>query len=37
MQCIDSDDENYNAIHAQEIIHKKYLGHYCAFSFLVQG
>jgi hypothetical protein len=22
MQCIDSDDENFNAIHAQEMIHK---------------
>jgi hypothetical protein len=22
MQCIDSDDENFNAIHAQETIHK---------------
>jgi hypothetical protein len=22
MQCVDSDDENFNAIHAQEMIHK---------------
>jgi hypothetical protein len=22
MQCVDSDDENYNAIHAQEMVHK---------------
>jgi hypothetical protein len=22
MQCIDSNDENFNAIHAQEMIHK---------------
>jgi hypothetical protein len=22
MQCVDSDDENYNAIHMQEMIHK---------------
>jgi hypothetical protein len=22
MQCVDSDDKNFNAIHAQEMIHK---------------
>jgi hypothetical protein len=22
MQCVDSDDENYNSIHMQEMIHK---------------
>jgi cation transport ATPase len=36
MHVIDSDDENYNAIHMQEMIHKKYPSHYCASSFSMQ-